>query len=316
MNTVEDVLTREFPDRTVAEVVPSGRGNQKRTRFVTFVDGSRVVVQLSADADQLAVETRLARLLGERTDVPTPTVLAAGRIDSDGYLVTERAPGRDLHEQFTALETAERKAVAHAFGRWLAACHDALTFDEYGPVGIGNDGLVAAAPDWRSWFGDYLAAGLNALPPALADLRAEIETTIDTIPVPRAPPARLFPWDLRPGNALYQFPSERTSDVDPSGVTAVLDWGEPLAASPALSAAKTEHLVCDWYVDNRKPLRRAFQNGYRERRVWPRPSRAERLAAVVRSAVDSRGVVTRPGYPERGGDDAVTFHRERLETLL
>ena len=37
---------------------------------------------------------------------------------------------------------------------------------------------------------------------------------------------------------------------------------------------------------------------------------------IVRSAVDSNGEVTRPGYPERTGEAAVAFHRDRLETLL
>jgi hypothetical protein len=312
MNAVERVLAREFPDRTVADVTRSARGNRKRTRFVTFADGGRVVVQLSDEPDRLAVETRVARLVGERTDVPTPAVLAAGRVDGEGYLVTERAPGEDLHERFMTLAAAEREAVASAFGRWLAACHDAVAFDGYGPVTLDGK-LVATTTDWRSWFDDYLTVGLDALPAGLADLRGEIEATVDATTVAWSPPARLFPWDLRPGNALYRSAG---SGADPSGVTAVLDWGEPLAASPGLSAAKTEHLVCDWYVDDRAPLRRAFRDGYRERRAWPNPSRAERLAAVVRSAVDSRGVVTRPGYPERDGDEAVAFHRERLAALL
>jgi hypothetical protein len=38
---------------------------------------------------------------------------------------------------------------------------------------------------------------------------------------------------------------------------------------------------------------------------------------IVRSAIDDGdGAVTRPGYPERTGEAAVAFHRDRLETLL
>ena len=37
---------------------------------------------------------------------------------------------------------------------------------------------------------------------------------------------------------------------------------------------------------------------------------------IVRSAVDGDGEVTSPGYPERTGEAAVAFHRDRLETLL
>jgi hypothetical protein len=44
--------------------------------------------------------------------------------------------------------------------------------------------------------------------------------------------------------------------------------------------------------------------------------RAYRLAAVVASAVDSRGEVTRPRYPELTGEAAVAFHRDRLRAWL
>ncbi|WP_338728503.1 hypothetical protein [Haladaptatus sp. DJG-WS-42] len=43
---------------------------------------------------------------------------------------------------------------------------------------------------------------------------------------------------------------------------------------------------------------------------------AYRLAAIVHSAVDSSGYVTRPGFPERTGVDAVTFHRAALTANL
>ena len=97
---------------------------------------------------------------------------------------------------------------------------------------LASDHYVPAADRW-----------VDALPEALADLRGRVEAAVADTEIPKSPPARLFPWDLRPGNALYD-----------DGVTAILDWGEPLAADPALSAAKVEHLVCDWYVEFAKPL--------------------------------------------------------------
>jgi aminoglycoside phosphotransferase (APT) family kinase protein len=145
-----------------------------------------------------------------------------------------------------------------------------------------------------------------ALPPSLASLGETVRDVVGDADLPSRPPSRLFPWDFRPGNAL----------VEDGRVSAVLDWGGPLAAAPALSVAKAEHLVADWYVDDHDPLRAAFREGYAEVRPLPSVPRAYRLAAVVRSAVDSAGVVTRPGYPERTGEAAVSFHRERLREHL
>ncbi|MFC7176586.1 phosphotransferase family protein [Halosegnis marinus] len=305
MDAVATVLDREFPDRTVAESAPAARGNRKETRQVRFADGGGVVVQLSERPDALSVEAALARAVRERTPVPVPAVLATGRVDALGYVVAERAAGDDLHERFVSLPDDERAAVARAFGRWLAACHDAFAFGGYGPLELADGDLVATAPDWSAWFRGYLDAGVDALPEAFDDLRGPIRSLAADAALPDAPPARLFPWDLRPGNALYD-----------DGVTAVLDWGEPLAAGPALSVAKTEHLVCDWYGDDRERLRTVFRSGYETVRPWPDPAPVHRVAAVVRSAVDSTGTVTRPDYPEREGEAALAFHRERLRALL
>jgi aminoglycoside phosphotransferase (APT) family kinase protein len=306
MDPVATVLAREFPDREPQTVEPVPRGNRKRTVLVDFADDS-VVVQLSPRIEDLRVETTLARAVRERTSVPVPAVLATGTIDEQGYAVVERAGGAGLHDRFVGLPDAEQGAVARSFGRWLAACHEAFAFDGYGPLALNDGNLVATATDWRAWRDAYLAAGLDALPEPLADLRGDIEAVVEAVDLPSSPSSRLFPWDLRPGNALYD---------DGAGVTAVLDWGEPLAATPALSAAKTEHLVCDWYVKEPEPIRAAFRAGYQTIRSWPAPSRADRLTAVVRSAVDSRGEVTRPGYPERTGEAAVRFHRDQIRSLL
>lgn len=315
MASVERVLARTLPDRTVCSVEPASRGNHKRTHLVTFADGDGVVVQQSDRPAALRTEAGLARAIRARTDIPTPAVLAEGRIEGDGYLVVERVPGTDLHERFVELGGAERQRVVRAFGSWLAACHRAFSFDGYGLLSLDGGTLVATEREWRPWFRSYLDAGLDALPGPLADLRPDVEAAVDPATLPQSPAARLFPWDFRPGNALYDDGDEPTNQ-DEHGVSALLDWGNPLAADPALSVAKAMHLVCNWYVDDPEPLRAAFRDGYRERRAWPAPPRAYRLAAVVRAAVDSNGTVTRPGYPERSGDAAVAFHRDRIIALL
>lgn len=305
MDEVAAVLDRTFPDRepTARHVVH--RGNHKRTTVVTFPEGD-VVVQTATDAAALRTEAELARAIRTRTSVPVPEVLSVGTLDGVGYTVLARVAGEDLHEQFTTLDADTQRALARRFGSVLAELHEAFAFDAFGDVRATVDGFQATGPtDWREWFARHVDAGLSALPAAFDDLRAPVRAALDD--VPDDPPAHLFPWDLRPGNALV-------ADGD---LTAVLDWGDPLAAAPGLAVAKTQHLVADWYVADaeratRSGLREAFRDGYESVRAWPDVPRSYRLAAVVLSAVDSRGEVTRPGYPERTGDAAVAFHRARL----
>ena len=272
-----------------------------------------------------------------------------------GFLVTEHVSGDDLHERFVGLDDPERERVARSLGRALAQVHGAFEFDGFGPVGLDeplgvDDGSDAAGGDddrwtavleatdpgsllrvradatgrgaadagdaagvvgneqWPAWLGRHADAGLRALPDGFDDLRPRLREAIEAARagLPATPEARLYPWDLRPGNAL----------VADGRVSAVLDWGEPLAAAPGLSLAKAEHLVCDWYVEDGAPLRRAFRAGYRSERPLPSVPDAYRLVAVIRSAVDGDGAVTRPRYPELTGEDAVAFHRDRLLAAL
>lgn len=345
---LDAVLAREFPRREIDAVHPARRGNSKRTVFVTFTDAERVVVYLSPDVRALHTETCLAEAIAARTAVPTPSVLAVGTVDGDGkpagdgrpagevgYAVVERASGVDLHERFSSLDGDAQRRVASTFGRVLGELHETFTFEAYGdvsvdtapgevrPPGAGTDParFVATGPsDWVQWFEAYVEAGVEALPAPLSRFGPRIRASVDRADLADDPPSRLFPWDLRPGNALVDAdPPNARSDgesVDTASLSAVLDWGSPLAADPGLAVAKAEHLVADWYVDDGEPLRAAFRTGYERRAVYPTVPPAYRVAAVVRSAVDSRGVVTRPGYPERTGDDAVTFHADRLEAAL
>jgi Ser/Thr protein kinase RdoA (MazF antagonist) len=312
MDEALGILAREFPDRTPTGVTPASRGHSKRTSFVSFDAAEAVVVQCSQNPAALRTERELARAVRARTSIPVPRVLAGGDRDGTGYAVFERAPGDDLHERFTTLDDATRRDVVRTFGRVLGELHDAFEFDAFGTVRVepGSSGGFRAteSTDWPTWFRSHAREGVAALTDAFADLRAPIREAFETASLPDRPPARLFPWDLRPGNAL----------VDDGSVSAFVDWGDPLAAAPGLAVAKAEHLTADWYVDapDRRPLRAAFREGYESVRPYPAVPDVYRLAAVVDAAVDSRGVVTRPGYPERRGEAAVAFHRERLRALL
>ena len=306
MTPVDEIVRSTHPERAVAAVETPPEGNRKRTRLITLDDGRRVVVQRTDDPAALAVESRLAREIADRTTaVPVPAVLECGRDGAGGYRTVECVAGENLHARFASLPAADRRRLARQFGRFLAELHEAFAFERFGDIAVADDGLQADGPaDWSEWFGSHASAGIDALPAPFADLKRALREAVAS-PV-GDPTPRLYPWDLRPGNTVARD----------GEVAAVPDWGEPLAASAGLSVAKIEHLVADWYVDDPGPLRAAFRAGYRSVRPLPAVTRAERLAAVVRSAVDADGEVTRPGYPERTGEAAVAFHRDRLESLL
>ena len=348
---VAAAVTRTYPGRPVADRTPVETGNRKRTVVVRFGDDatpSTVVVQTGADDAAIRAEAALARAVAGRTDLPVPAVLAGGRLPEHerSYLIAERAVGADLHSRFVSLPAERRRGVARAFGSYLGQLHAAFAFEGYGAVGVDTDedadaaaawaavldssdpgrllraGVDGDAPrrgtartgagestaPWPRWVRRYAAEGVDALPPAFDDLRPRIRDAVAAAVgrLPASPLATLYPWDLRPGNAL----------VADGAVSAVLDWGEPLAAAPGLAVAKAEHLVCDWYVADSAPLREAFREGYETVRPLPSVPDAYRLVAVVRSAVDGAGVVTRPRYPEVDGEDAVAFHRERIAAVL
>ena len=320
--TVRAAVADALPGATVSSVETPATGNTKRTAFVTLADGHELVLQSRPADEGLATEARLAGEVDRLTGVPVPRVLATGTVEGVEYVLAERADGEDLHARFVDLEPPAREAVVRSLGRWLAELHAAFEFDGYGPVTLADDGerLAVADPstDWRAWFRGYTERALARLrdgPGEFDDLvprvREAVETGLEDLPV--RPPARLFPWDLRPGNAT----------VADGEVTALLDWGDPLAAARGLSVAKTAYVTVDWYLpdpDATESLRTAFLGGYRDRLALPERSGSERrlyrLAAVAASAVDSRGRVTHPRYPELDDPGAVAFHRCHLLAAL
>lgn len=321
------VLEREFPDRRVAETTPARRGNTKETTLVRFADGAGVVVQSAADAEAFRAELALARAVGERTRVPTPDIRAAGSLDGRAYAVVEWVDGTDLHERFARVDDETRRRLSRRFGRFLADLHGSFAFEGYGAVRADDadsegDGLrvTDGASSWPAWFESYAREGVDALPSAFDGMREDLRAAVAGADVPADPTPRLYPWDLRPGNAVFDDGSggggESSGEGGGGDVAAVLDWGGPLAAAPGLAAAKVEHLVADWYVADGAPLRAAFREGYRSVRPYPAVPRVYRLVAAVRSAVDSRGDVTRPRYPEEEGEAAVRFHRDRMREWL
>lgn len=292
-------------DATPVEVKPIDRGRRKQTAVARFADRGPVVVQVCTERTWLRTEAALLGAIRRRTFVPVPPVLAAGTHDGVAYMLTAYVAGDDLHEVFASVGDETRRDLARWFGTALARLHEAFRFDGNGRLTLSDGTFVSDGRDWEAWFQGYGRRAIDRLPPEFDplqdDLRALVAVSPGTDPV-----ARLFPWDFRPGNAL----------VADDSITAVIDWEAPLAAAPALSVAKSEYLVADWYVTDPEPLRRAFRDGYAEVRPVPTIRPAHRAAAIAESAVDSAGDVTNPRYPPVDRDESVAFHRESLEEVL
>ena len=303
---IESALGSVRPDASIGSVTRPAEGNRKETAIVTLADGERLVVQRSADPEPFAAETLLLCAIADRTTVPVPAVVDSGRLGGHAYRVTAWIDGGNLHRRFVSLAPGDRERIARRFGSALAELHRAFEFDRFGPL-VAEDGrLRATGPTAvEGWFRARADRAIDALPDAFSDLEARIRDAVRE-PFPSGPTPLIFAWDLRPGNAI----------VDGGSIAAFPDWGEPLAGPPGLAVAKVEHLVADWYRLDREPLRSAFRGGYAEAGPLPDVRRADRVLAVVDAAVDSDGIVTRPGFPELTGDDAVAFHRERLHELL
>ena len=292
-------------DESPRSSTPLGQGNRKRTALVRFRTHDPVVIQLCERRNWLRTEARLLVAIHDRTDVPVPPVLASGVTEDVAYLVTGYVAGDDLHEQFCSLDGEKRETLARRFGRHLGRLHEQFRFDGYGPLVVEDGRLRARREGWAGWLREYAQGALERLPPAFDSVREPLTALVAAATLADSPPARLFPWDFRPGNAL----------VADGRLAAVVDWEAPLAAPPALSAAKAEYLVVDWYATDPAPLRAAFVAGYEQVRPYPDVEPVHRTAAIADSAVDSTGVVTNPGYPELDREAAIEFHREALAAL-
>ncbi|WP_254536291.1 phosphotransferase family protein [Halomarina litorea] len=320
--TARAACREAFPEATVRSLSVTGTGNVKRSFDATLARegrSERVVVQLYPDVARLRAEAALLRAIAGGTDVPVPAVRAVGRVSEAGYLVTDHVAGVDLHRRFSDLAPDDQRSVVRTFGRALGDLHGAFTFEGFGRLVDRGGSLVVADPatDWPTYLRSLVDEGLDRLAPSLADLRDPVREAVAEARsagrLPAAPPAALYPWDLRPGNALY----------DGGGVTAFLDWGDPRTAHAEFSLAKVEYLVADWYAggDRAESLRGAFYDGYREASsvdpaYWVERRRLYRMGAVVLSAMDSQGRVTRPRYPMVPPDEAAALHRDAVESLL
>jgi len=291
-------LVRSQPERDTAGETAEAGASEGGTEAV--------VVQTGQDVTALETEAVLLEEIAAETAVPVPTVRASGTVDDGAYLVTDWIEGDNLHYRFTALGRDRQRALARAFGRFLAALHDQFTFEGVGHLSVVDGTLQSTGTaDPESWLTTYGTEAIERLPAEFDDIRTDIRAAVET----RAPPeptVSLYPWDYRPGNAL----------VRDGALEAVLDLEQPLAAPPALSVAKAKYLVADWYAEESEPLRDAFRRGYSSVRALPEIRPAHQVAAIASSAVDSRGTVTNPRYPELDREASIEVHREALLSVL
>jgi hypothetical protein len=313
------VLAAHYPERELVAIEPVSDGNRRETVVAWFAETPPVVVQWTQAVDRLEVETALMDAIRARTAVPVPETLAVGTSEGVGYAVREHRAGASLHTVFTAVDAGTRARFVREFGRYLGELHAAFPVDGVGRVSVtdgartegaahGNGAVALTAPasDSREWLSEYGERAVRRLPADFDPLRERLRTCLRSVTEYTVESARLFPWDLRPGNAL----------VAGTDITAIVDWEGALAAHPGLAAAKARYLTAEWYDIDVPRLGRAFRDGYESVRAWPTVRPAHGLAAIAESAVDSAGAVTNPGYPPYDRERSVEFHRSALERAL
>lgn len=312
------VLAAHFPDRAVVTIEQVAEGGRRETVVVRFSANAPVVIQWTTDSGTLSTETALMNAIRARTAVPVPETLAVGTTGGTEYVVREYRAGESLHEVFTSFDSGIRARLVRTVGRFLAALHKAFPVGGVGRVSVTGGPAAragssieertvsATAVSPQEWVLQYGEHAIGRLPAPFDQLRDRLRTCIRSATDCSPSTTRLFPWDLRPGNAL----------VDEKAITAVVDWEQPLAAPPGLAAAKVRYLTASWYDIDAVRLRAAFRTGYESVRPWPTVRPAHGVAAIAASAVDSRGAVTNPGYPAYDRETSVAFHRAALERML
>jgi hypothetical protein len=306
---IEQIVTRLRPDAHIEQVRPIGHGGRRETVEVEFRSWPSIIIQSAGSLDAAETELALLTRLDRETSIPTAPPIRAGQVGTQAWIATDAIDGIDLHGRFTSATPRVQRRLIRQFGAVLGEVHALWESDHHGPVLAGGPGelYVGDPASWTTYFGAYTARHLSRLPAAFDDLRVELAEAM--IAAPAAPgPARLFPWDLRPGNALCAD----------DAITAIIDWEGPIATAPALALAKAEYVIARWYVgvDRGQRLVEALHAGYETVRPIPEIGAEHRIATAMAAAVDSHGAVTNPGYPPVDDTAAVAFHHDLLERFL
>lgn len=140
---IESLAQQGFPCER-AEVRDDGTYPVLRTdEFVVKLFGER---QLDHDTELAAY-----RMLSQASEIPTPTLLAQGRLDNCDYLVLSRMPGQAVLE--TRLTDDERQRLARQLGHTIRRVHELPMTHRAGRLGrdwMREHGSTAAQRH-RAW---------------------------------------------------------------------------------------------------------------------------------------------------------------------
>lgn len=249
---VETTIHRELHD-----VAPH------RVYEVTF-DGERAVCKIGVGATaRPAIEGRVLELVGTKSDVPVPPVLAIGA----DHFVAAWCPG--LQD-----DPILDEARARAMGRGLARLHDATAdqFDRSGRFAT-EEGLVHAADErWSDTLASYVLASRNYLAGVgYASLADDVLATVDA---ERSLLDEDLPMTLLHGNYLPSHVAiDRSVARSPPAVTCIVDFEHALVGAPGFDYVRTVLPTFGRRADG-STLDSAFRQAYES--VRPLPSGFER----------------------------------------
>jgi aminoglycoside phosphotransferase (APT) family kinase protein len=216
-------------------------------------DGRSVVLKIAPppdvrvlryEADIIRTEVDALRLVGERTEVPVPAVLAwdeRGDLVPSPYFVMATCPGRLLEELRATLDEDAAWTVDSQVVRHVAAMN-AITGTAFGRPAPS----APRSSSWREAFGllmqDLLADATDAsvdLPASVDEITAMVDAQADALDVVTTP--RFVHWDLWDTNVF----------VDPTTwqVVGIIDFERVLWADPLMEAQFTSKRAHDRLVD-------------------------------------------------------------------
>jgi hygromycin-B 7''-O-kinase len=212
----------------VAEIRPALHGS-----FAVFFCGDEVVKLVPRKwRDKLIAERdALSRV---KLDVPVPSLLAEGELDSWGYLVMTRLPGQRIGDGWAARAPGEQARLVRRIGEILAQLHTIP---------------VEPSREWPDFVARQRASAAERHARSGADPRwvRDIEPFLASVP----------PWESR--HVLVH--ADVTDDhvlVEGDRVTGLFDFGDALVGDPLYDFASP---VC-FIVNGRADLLRAFVDGY------------------------------------------------------
>jgi aminoglycoside phosphotransferase (APT) family kinase protein len=275
-SVLRDALAAHFEEYTIRGCL---RSRERNTVYEVSVDGRRAVCKMTtAQPAMLACEGAVIEAVGTRTEVPVPSVLAAG----EGYLVLAWALG-DTYEHTAPQD--QRRARLRAVGRLLARLHSTTAgwFDGHGMFKYGDDGLVVdQAIDWPSRLDAFLTDWVADLSDSQhADLGRAVQDVFERY-------AHAF-RDCQPV-LIHGEPSPDHVQFDGIDVAAVLDWEIAQAAPGEFDLVWAERDFGRMLLapDDDTGVRTALHDGYETERGCGRSRKAAFRCEFYRAAFAMR----------------------------